>query len=364
MKVPFNDLSRRAALHKSELVRVLERVAASGWYILGPEVKAFEEAFASFIGVKHVVGVNSGTDALALALRALGVGAGDEVVTVGNTATATVAAIRMAGATPIFADILDDYTMNPADFERRITPKTKAVIPVHLYGFPADMEQICAIAEKRGIKVLEDAAQAHGATIGEKQVGTFGDVSAFSFYPTKNLGALGDGGAVATNDMTLAERVRRLRQYGWAKRDDAAEEGVNSRLDEIQAALLTWALPHLSAWNGRRTEVAERYRSGITNPAVVLPSEKEGTRQGVWHLFEVQVDDRARFTKHMEERGIGTAIHYSTPIYRMKGYGFLGVDPGEYPVTERITPRIVSLPMFPELTDAEVDAVIEAVNAY
>jgi len=363
-QIPFNNLSRRATKHKDELVRIIERVVGSGWYILGPEVKSFETAFAAYVGTKHVVGVGSGTDAIALALRAMGVGAGDEVITVGNTATATVAAVRMVGAMPVFADITEDFTIDSKDLEKRITSKTKTVIPVHLYGFPADMDAISVIAKQRGIFILEDCAQAHGATIRGKRVGTFGDAAAFSFYPTKNLGGLGDGGAIATDDAQLAERLKRLRQYGWEKRDDASEEGVNSRLDEIQAALLLWGLGHLDEWNTRRAVIAEQYRSGLTNPEITIPSEDDGVRKGVWHLFMVRVADRARFMKHMESEGIGTAIHYPTPIYRMPAYSFLGVNPDEYPMTERIVPEVVSLPIFPELTDPEVSTVIDAVNSY
>lgn len=364
MQVPFNDLSRFAVGSKAELTNVIGRVAASGRYVLDKEVTDFESAFAAFVGVGHAVGVNSGTDAIALALRALGVGAEDEVITVPNTATATIAAIRMIGAVPVFADIDEAHVMDPRDLEKRITSKTKAIVPVHLYGFPADMPAILAAAGKRGVPVLEDAAQAHGAMIAGRQIGSFGDAAAFSFYPTKNLGAMGDAGAVVSKDAKLAERVRRLRAYGERERYDSIEEGVNSRLDEIQAAVLSWALPRLAARNARRKEIASRYLKGMRNEAVILPQQTDGQREGVWHLFVVQVEDREAFLAHMEKRGVGTAIHYPRLAYRQEAYAFLNVDPAEYPMAERIVTRIVSLPLFPELTDEEIDSVISAVNAY
>ena len=364
MQVPFNDLSRFAADNAAELEAVAKRVILSGRYVLDKEVAAFESSFAVFVGVARAAGVNSGTDAITLALRALDVGPGDEVVTVANTATATIAAIRLTGAAPVFADIDETHTMDPKDLERRCTPKTKAIVPVHLYGFPADMLPILAVARKRGIQVVEDAAQAHGATIGGKQVGNFADAAAFSFYPTKNLGALGDGGAVVTDNEALGERIQRLRVYGERERYDSVEEGTNSRLDEMQAAFLSWLLPKLSERNARRREIAEKYLTGMKNSAVVLPIQRVGMREGVWHLFVVQVEDRTRFIEHMKLQGIGTAIHYPKPVYRHEAYFFLGVNPAEHPTTERLAPRVVSLPLFPELREEEVESVIAAVNSY
>lgn len=362
--IPFNNLSRRTARYQSEIASIVNRVLASGHFILGPEGKMFEDSFAQWIGTAHAVGVNSGTDALALALRGLDVGEGDEVITVANTAVPTVAAIRMAGALPVFADIDDTHTIAPEELERRITPKTKAIIPVHLYGLPADMTRINEIARAHGIAVLEDAAQAHGAVIGDVLVGNFGACTAFSFYPTKNLGAFGDAGAIVTNDPLLAERLRRIRVYGEQSRYDCIEEGVNSRLDEFQAGFLSWALGHVDEWNSRRREIALRYRKNITNPLITLPIQDVGERKGVWHLFVVQVDDRQKFMKYLEEKGIGSAIHYPTPIYHHKAYEFLNIDPKEFPMTERVVPHIVSLPLFPELTDDEAAQVVETVNAY
>jgi len=364
MQVPFNDLGRFASENAGDLQTIIERVVKSGWYILGKEGEIFETAFASYVGVRHAVGVNSGTDAIALALRALEVGVRDEVVTVAHTATATIAAIRMTGATPVFADITGDHTMDPKDLEKRITARTKVILPVHLYGLPADMPAILAIAKKHNVKVLEDCAQAHGAMIGGRQVGTFGDIAAFSFYPTKNLGALGDAGAILTDDDELAARLRRLRTYGERERYDSVEEGVNSRLDEMQAAVLSWALPKLSERNARRKEIAEKYRASIKNTAVTIPRQSIDKRSGVWHLFVVQVDDREKFIAHMKAAGVGTAIHYPRPVYRHAAYAFLNVDPAQYPTTEHVVARIVSLPNFPELGDEEIDAVIAAVNSY
>ncbi|NNM84033.1 DegT/DnrJ/EryC1/StrS family aminotransferase [Candidatus Parcubacteria bacterium] len=362
--IPFNNLSRYIEHYRLDIMPILERVLASGHFVLGDEGKSFEREFAAFTKTAYAVGVNSGTDALALALRALEVGAGDEVITVANTAVPTVAAIRMTGATPVFADIDATYTMDPNDLVRRITTKTKAIIPVHLYGFPADMEQISAIANKENISVIEDAAQAHDAMIRGIPVGSFGMCAAFSFYPTKNLGAFGDGGAVVTNNQELAEKVRRLRMYGERTRNDSVEEGVNSRLDEIQAAFLSWGLGHLSMRNERRRDIALRYCANIKNQRIILPSQKQGEREGVWHLFVVQVDDRVAFMRHMEKSEVGTAVHYPIPIYRQPAYSFLSVDPAEFPITERAAPRIVSIPLFPELTDSEVGSVINAINAY
>ena len=364
MHVPFNDLSRFAKKHADKLRELVERVVVSGRYILDNEVAEFEKSFADFVGTTYAVGVNSGTDALALALRALGVHAGDEVITVANTATATIAAIRISGSIPVFADIDVTHTMDPADLEKRITRKTKAIVPVHLYGFPADMSTIMAVAKKHQVPVLEDAAQAHGATVGKKHVGSLGHMGAFSFYPTKNLGALGDGGAIVTNDQDFFERAKRLRAYGERARYDSIEEGVNSRLDEIQAAIISFRLNLLEEANARRRGIAEVYLREMKNPAVELPMQSVGDREGVWHLFVVQVDNRGRFIEHMQKCGVGTSVHYPKPAYHQDAYSFLRVDPADYPVTERIVPRVVSLPLFPEMTDAEIETVIAAINEY
>lgn len=364
MLVPFNDLSRRVHRSHEEIRAILERVVLSGRYVLGAEVRLFEEAFAGYVGTKYAIGVNSGTDALSLSLRALDVSHGDEVITVANTAVPTVAAIRMAGGVPVFADIDASYVMDPIDLKRRITAKTKVILPVHLYGLPADMKAINAIAKEHNIKVVEDVAQAHGATIGGVQVGNFSDIAAFSFYPTKNLGAFGDGGAVVTNSQEHAERVKRIRMYGEEGKYNSVEEGVNSRLDEIQAAFLSYALGGLSALNMRRKEIALRYLAEIKNPYVTLPAQQIGEREGAWHLFVVQVERREHFMQYMQEAGIECAVHYPLPIYRQHAYSFMNVDPGQYPVTERISSRIVSLPSFPELTAQEQGEVVSAVNAY
>lgn len=270
----------------------------------------------------------------------------------------------MAGAAPVFADIDNSYTMDPVDLEKRITSKTKVILPVHLYGFPADMHRISSVAKKHNLPILEDAAQAHGATIGERTVGRWGDIAAYSFYPTKNLGALGDAGAIATNNEHLAERVRRLRAYGEKARYESIEEGVNSRLDEMQAAILSYSLSRLPVRNARRRQIAEQYLMSMDNPAVSLPKQIEGERKGVWHLFVVEVDYREHFIEHMKSEKIGTAIHYPMPVYRQKAYSFLNVNPEDYPVTERSAPRIVSIPLFPELKDEEIDVIIAAVNSY
>lgn len=364
MSVPFNNLSRRVEANKVALRSILERVLESGWYILGTEGKDFETAFAARMGARFAVGLNSGTDALTLALRALNVGAGDEVITVANTAVPTVAAIRMTGAIPVFTDIDATYTLDPKDLEKHISKNTKVIMPVHLYGFPADMKAILAIANAYSIPVVEDSAQAHGASVDGVSVGRMGVCGAFSFYPTKNLGAFGDAGAVLTDDQSLMERLKRLRVYGEQSHYVSVEEGVNSRMDEFQAALLSWGLTQLDVWNKRRKEIATRYQKEITNPLVTMPVQGFGGRIGVWHLFVVQVPNRAHFMAYLKEKGIGSAIHYPTPIYRQEAYAFLRINPLEYPRTEAIVPHIVSLPLFPEMTNVEVEKVIVAVNSY
>jgi dTDP-4-amino-4,6-dideoxygalactose transaminase len=339
------------------------RVVASGWYILGEEVAAFEREFAAFLGAGHVVGVGSGTEALHLALAACGVRPGDDVVTVPNTAVATVAAIEAAGAVPRFADVdSETLLLDPAALESAITPKTRAVIPVHLHGQAAAMPDILAIARGRGLRVVEDAAQSAGTRLGGRHTGTFGDVGCFSFYPSKNLGAIGDGGAVCTDDPDLAERLRLLRQYGWAERDRSVLPGFNSRLDEIQAAVLRAKLPRLDERNARRRAIAGRYREALADCGIGLPAASLDERWNV-HLFVVRHPDRDAFRSRLAERGVGTAVHYPTPIYFQPGYAHLGIGPGACPVAERAQRQIVSIPAHPDLSDDEVERVVLAVRA-
>jgi len=365
MSVPFNDLSRRYTQNKEAVDAAALRALGSGWYILGKEAEAFEKQLAQMFGAAGAVGVNSGTDAITIALRALGVGSGDEVITVGNTCTPTIAAIRLTGATPVFADVDPvTKTLDPNAIASRITPSTKAIVPVHLYGMPADMPAIMKVAKEHNLLVVEDCAQSIGATIAGKWAGTFGDAACLSFYPTKNLGAFGDGGAIVSTSEEVLARARRIRMYGEAGRYNSVEEGMNSRLDEVQAALLSWGLPLLAGWTERRKAIAERYRAGITNAKLTLPDQSVGGREGVWHLFVVHTDDREKFMSHMSAAGVGTAIHYPTPVYAQPAYAFLNESGAALPNTTAAMDRIVSLPIFPELTDAEVEEVIAAANAY
>jgi dTDP-4-amino-4,6-dideoxygalactose transaminase len=339
----------------------VERVIASGWFILGPELAAFEEEFAAASGVAHAVGVNTGTDAIALALRGLGVGPGDEVITTPLSAAYSALAIMMAGATPVFADIDPDrLTVDPAAIEAAITPRTAALLPVHLYGQSADMTRITALAARHNLAVVEDACQAHLATCEGRPVGTFGAAGAFSFYPTKNLGALGDAGAIVTNDGALAARLKRLRNGGQTDRYHHAEFGVNSRLDEMQAAILRARLPRLRTWTARRRELGGRYRAALGAAPVVVPPECDPGH--VYHLFPVLTSDRVAFMSHMEAAGVSTIIHYPVPI-PLQG-ALAGQPAARCPVADRVCGEVCSIPLHPRLTDTEADAVAAAVRRW
>ena len=360
--IPCANPKAQYLAHKQEIDDAVRRVLESGWYILGDEVRAFEEEFAAYLGVGHSVGLGNGTEALHLALVACAIGHGDEVVTVSHTAVATVAAIELAGAKPVFVDIDPvTYTMDPDLLEKSITSKTKAVLPVHLYGHPAPMEDILAIAREYGLCVIEDCAQAHGANYRGKRVGSFGDMGCFSFYPTKNLGALGDGGAVVTNDPELAEKARLLREYGWAERFVSHIPGWNSRLDELQAAILRVKLRYLDEDNDARARLADLYIKGLSEIGLVLPGVRE--RAGhVYHLFVVGAPDRDRLLEYLHSRDIGAAIHYPVPVHMQPAYAHLEVK--RLLETERVARQIISLPMYPEMTDIEVGAVIKAVREF
>lgn len=348
------------AAHRDEIRAAIDRVLDGGRYILGPEVEAFESEFAAYCQSGYAIGVGSGTDALHLALAALGVGAGDEVITTAHSAVATAVGIRLCGAMPVFADIdPDTYTLDPADVERVVTSRTKAIVPVHLYGQTADLDALGAIAGKHGIPVVEDCAQAHGATIRGRRVGSFGAIAAFSFYPTKNLGAIGDGGAVVTADAQLAGRVRLLREYGWAERYVSHIEGANSRLDELQAAILRVKLGHLDAGNERRRFLARQYDEGLRDSGLRLPVSRD--RAGhVFHLYVVSSERRDALQSHLRARGIGALVHYPVPIHLQPAYRSMAPRP--LPHTERAAARVLSLPMYPELTDEDQRTVIDAVR--
>lgn len=358
MSVPFLDLGRRAASERAELKDAFATVLDSGRFIGGASLERFEAEFAAYCGVAHAVGVNSGTDAIALALRSLRIGRGDEVITAANTCVATITGIVGAGATPVLADVdAETWTLDPASAQAAITKRTRAIVPVHLYGQCADLGAIGSL----GLPVVEDAAQAHGAEYQGKRPGTIGAAAAYSFYPTKNLGALGDAGAVATSDPELAEELRRLRSHGERAeaRGIAVEPGVNSRLDEVQAEVLSQRLARLDAGNERRRQLAARYRDELEG--VVLPVEAPGSLHA-WHLFVVLAEDRETFRAGLQERGVETLVHYPEPIHRQPAYRELA---GGVPldISERLCKQVVSLPLYPELADAEADQVIAAVRS-
>jgi dTDP-4-amino-4,6-dideoxygalactose transaminase len=360
--IPFNDLKPLQRQLADEIQPAMARVLERGWYILGPEVEAFEAAFAAYHGVAQAVGVANGTDAIELALRAAGIGPGDEVITVAHTAVATVCAVERTGARPVLVDIDPrSYTMNPQAAAAAITPRTRALLPVHLYGQPADLTNLVALAEKHHLLLIEDCAQAHGARWEGRLVGTFGQLATFSFYPTKNLGAYGDGGAVITNDPALAARVRSLRNYGQTTRYTHAERGQNSRLDELQAAILQVKLAHLDEHNATRRALAavyDQHLRGVLRPRVVERVE------AVYHLYVVRHPQRDRLMAALQAQGIGTLVHYPIPIHRQQGYADLGYPAGSLPQTERAAAEILSLPMYIGLTPAEVETVSAAVTAF
>jgi dTDP-4-amino-4,6-dideoxygalactose transaminase len=361
--VPFGDMKLRYEALRSEIDEAVQRVLSSGYFILGPELAKFEKAFAEFLGVNYVVGCASGTEAIYLALAAAGVGPGDEVITVAHTAVPTISAISMTGAEPVFVDIDPvSYVIDVSKVETKITPRTKAILPVHIYGQVADMESLLKLGKQKGIPVIEDVAQATGAVYQLKQAGSMGAFGAFSFYPSKNLGAFGDGGAVSTNSKEGYEKLLKLRNYGQSKRYYHDEVGINSRLDEIQAAILSAQLPYVVEWNRRRREIARLYSEGLSD-VVVIPTESRNTSH-VYHLYVIQNKDRDGLQNYLSSKGIGTLIHYPVPAHLSRAYAYRGYKRGDLPVTELVTGRILSLPMFPELTDAQVGHVIKEVRNY
>jgi dTDP-4-amino-4,6-dideoxygalactose transaminase len=360
LTIPFVDLQVVYHLLQGEIDTAVSRVLSSGWYILGEEVRQFEEEFAAYLGVAYVVGVASGTDALLLALRALEIGAGDEVMTVSHTAVATIAAIELSGATPVFVDVEPQtYTLDPSLLEAALTPRTRAIVPVHLYGQPADMRPILEFARRHGLVVIEDCAQAHGATYNGQRIGTLGDAAAFSFYPTKNLGAIGDGGAVVTNRSDLAERLSLLRQYGWRERYVSEIAGYNSRLDELQAAILRVRLGHLNAQNQTRQQLAQQYFDSLCDLPLTLPQARENAKH-VFHLFVVETEYRDALREHLQARGIATGIHYPVPVHLQPAYQRLGYQRSSLPVTEKLVGQILSLPLYPGMPKAHVAAISHA----
>lgn len=363
VNVPFGDMKVRYQSIQKEIDEAVQRVLASGYYILGPELEKFEHDFAQFLGVNYVVGCASGTEAIYLALAAAGVGPGDEVIVVAHTAVPTISAISMTGAEPVFVDIdPQSYVMDVTKVAAKISPKTKAIVPVHLYGQMVDMEALLKLGKSHSIPVLEDCAQSTGATYKQAIAGSLGEFGAFSFYPSKNLGAFGDGGAVCTNSKEGHEKLIRLRNYGQSKRYYHDSIGINSRLDEIQSAILGAQLPFLNEWNKRRYEIAQRYTEGLRD-LVVTPHESANNFHA-YHLYVIQSNDREGLQKYLAEKNVGTLIHYPVPAHLQKAYSYRGYKAGALPVTEALTQRILSLPMFPELTDAQVDYTIQEIRNF
>jgi len=371
MKVPFGDLRREWSECGAEVRAGIDRVLESGWFVLGKELEGFEHAFSAYLGNVHAVGVGSGTEALHLALVAAGVEPGDFVITVPNTAVPTVSAISAAGATPLLVDVDErSLTMDPAQLRQLIErekPKLgrrlKAVVPVHLYGRIADMDPIVEVAREFDIAVVEDAAQAHGATYEGRKAGTIGDLAAFSFYPSKNLGCYGDGGAVVAPSQAVALRLKMLRNYGQQRRYYHEIKGVNSRLDELQAGILSAKLPLLDGWTTRRREIARMYDEQISDPDVAKPPLEDSARH-VFHLYVLRHPQRDRLMSHLEQCGVGVAAHYPVPIHLQHAYADLGLGLGAFPVAETAASQVVSLPIFPQLTDDEVAYVAECVDSF
>ncbi len=363
--VPQSDPKAGYLEHRMEIDIAIKRVLESGWYILGQEVEAFEKDFASFVGVGYAVGVGNGTDALELALRACGIGPGDLVFTVSHTAVATMAAIELVGAAPVLVDIdPDTYTMDPQSLAEALAHspagKPRAILPVHLYGQAADMPAILELARKYKLQVIEDCAQSHGAMLGGRMTGTFGDMAAFSFYPTKNLGALGDGGMVVTADAGLAERVRLLRQYGWRTRYVSEISGGNSRLDEVQAAILRIKLGYLKSDNARRNELARLYDGLLKDTRLTLPKTRLGAAH-VFHQYVVRSFRRDALAERLKQEGIGTIIHYPVPIHLQPAYSGRLSRVVSLSHTEKVAQEILSLPMYPQLTNEQVQYVCAAI---
>lgn len=366
--IPFASPQAQYLAHSEDIQAVIRRVLEGNSYILGKEVAEFESAFAAYCDPDEKligIGVNSGTDALILAMRGLNIGPGDEVITVSHTAVATVAAVIAVGAVPVLTDIDPaTYTLNPDLIEPAITSRTRAIIAVHLYGQPADMDEINAIAHRHGLAVIEDCAQAAGATYKGRRIGSLGNIACFSFYPTKNLGAIGDGGMVLTEKKVLAERIFCLRQYGWDKSRRTCDVGINSRLDELQAAVLNTKLPFLDSDNERRRKIAECYCKALAHLPLTLPVARQNSLH-VYHLYVIACDDRDSLRASLARDGIQCGIHYPLPVHCQRGYDkHVALPRGGLLITEQLANRILSLPIFPELDDADVGKVILAVQSY
>lgn len=364
MNIPFVDFKREYRDLKKEVSSAIKRVINSGHYILGGEVEKFEKEFSGYIGSKYAVGVANGTEALYLALLSCGIKKGDEVITAANTCAPTIMAIIASGAIPILADADPiTYCLDIKQVKKKITRRTKAVIPVHLYGQITDMGGLFNVSRKHGLKIIEDCAQAAGAKYKNKMAGSMGACGCFSFYPTKNIGALGDGGIITTNSRDLAGKLRLFRNYGQKDRYSHESFGINSRLDELHAAILHAKLRKLDTWNSRRREIADRYRSGINNSNIILPAEAIYVRHA-YHLFVVRAKLRDSFRNHLTQNGIPTLIHYPIPIHRQKFYSKSYKSEHLFPVAERLAREVVSLPLYPYLRDEEIDFIIRIINSF
>lgn len=362
MKVPFLDIGAAYRELKSEIDAAVARVLESGWYILGPEVEAFESEWAAYCEAKHAVGLANGLDALTLALRALDIGPRDEVIVPSNTYIATWLAVTEVGATPVPVEPdPKTYNIDPARIEAAITPRTRALLPVHLYGQPADMDPILDIARRHDLRVIEDGAQAHGARYKGRRIGANGDIVCWSFYPGKNLGALGDAGAITTNDSALAERVMVLRNYGSRKKYVNEERGMNSRLDSIQAAVLRVKLAHLDDWTERRRTIAAHYDENLRGTGLILPHFPTWA-DPVWHLYVIRHEERDAIHTKLSEQGVGTLIHYPIPPHMQAAYSDLGYDHGAFPLARDMAGKVLSLPIGPHLSAAQLDVVCGAIK--
>lgn len=363
MKVPAGRLDRAYEAHREEFETAALRVLRSGWYVMGEELASFERQYADYIGTKSCVGLGNGLDALWIAFKALGIGAGDEVIVQSNAFIACVMGVTINGATPVFVEPNEYFLLDPAGIEDQITSRTKAILVVHLYGQAADMGAVMDIAKRHGLLVVEDCAQSHDATWNGVRTGSFGDIGCFSFYPSKNLGGFGDGGAVTLNDPALNEKVRTIRNYGSQKRYYNEMVGTNSRLDEIQAALLAVRLQYMDEITQERRTLAENYRNGIINPAIALPAVCPGAGH-VWHQFVIRSKKRDALKAYLAEKEIGTIIHYPIPPHLSQAYDYLNIPKGALPVAERMADEVLSLPLYGGMTNSEQQYVIDALNGF
>ena len=363
--IPFSDPFASYNRHKQEVDEAVRRVLDSGWYVLGNEVKSFEEEFSAFHGEEFdAVGVANGTDAISLCLRTLGLGPGDEIITTSHTAVATIAGIEQAGCSPVFADIEgDSRCLSPESIERRIGKETRAIMPVHIYGQPCKMQKIMEIARTHGLEVIEDCSQAHGAEINGKKVGTFANLSAFSCYPTKNLGGIGDGGIILSRSKRDGEKIRSLRQYGWNQDRESVTQGFNSRLDELQAAILRVKLTHLEEDNRQRRKIADQYASSLEDLPIRLPYRTDGELHAM-HLFVIECEKRDDLLSYLNESGVGASLHYALPVHRQKGYENRIRGCNDLIHTEAFYKRNLTLPMFPELSQDAIEQIVSCIREW